>query len=84
MSFTIDGNAGTDLLQIAGNTLQTIWVTSGTNSTSAKILGHSDPQFTLSSIESLRGSDISPDSFTVTSAGLLTVASMEVAGSAIV
>ncbi len=27
MSFTIDGNAGTDLLQIAGNTLQTIWVT---------------------------------------------------------
>ncbi len=69
--FTIDGNAGTDQVQILGSTQQTIWSTSAANSSTAKILGRSYPQFTLTSIESLRGSDSSPDSFTITSAGSL-------------
>ncbi len=69
--FTIDGNAGTDQVQILGSTQQTIWTTTAANSSTARILGRSYPQFTLTSIESLRGSDSSPDSFTITSTGSL-------------
>ncbi len=66
-----DGGIGLDTIQVLATAGTTSWQVTGLNSGIFTPVWTASPQ-TFSNFESLRGSDSSPDSFTITSAGTLT------------